>query len=236
MATLTHDHHDDHHDHDHGPVIPYEVELRSNRVGLWLFCVSELFLFVGMFAARLYLWRAPEGVSLPKGINPGDLLRPDLSQSVGLITTCVLLVSSYFMVRAEVAVANGHKGKFRSSLWITFFLGLIFLLGVVVVEWGTIPSLATAITGHEHHIKPQDGVIGAVLFLMTGFHAFHVLTGLIFILILLRNDRKGWYTEDRHWGVEACAIYWHYVDVIWIFFYPALYLIGKTYPIVSAAH
>jgi cytochrome c oxidase subunit 3 len=62
---------------------------------------------------------------------------------------------------------------------------------------------------------------------MTGIHALHVLTGLIFIAIVWNNGRRGHYTVERHWGVEACAIYWHYVDVVWVFFYPALYLIGS---------
>ena len=63
---------------------------------------------------------------------------------------------------------------------------------------------------------------------MTGMHAFHVLTGLAFIFIAWNLGRKGHFSAERHWGVEACAIYWHFVDLVWIFFYPALYLIGKA--------
>lgn len=209
--------HDDH--HDHGPVIPYAQQLRANRMGLWLFCLSEVFLFGGLLAARFYLWRDP---------NLG-LVRPELDQTVGLITTIMLLVSSYFMVRAEVAAQHGDREKMQTSLLVTFVLGLIFLLGVVVIEWGAIPSLAKAVTGHEHLMRPNtDGVFGGVFFAMTGMHAIHVITGLIFIFIVYRNGQKGVYTPESHWGVEACAIYWHYVDVVWIFFYPALYLIGEV--------
>lgn len=206
------------HGHDHAPEIPYETKIRSNRLGLWLFCFSELFLFAALLSSRFYLWRDP---------TSGEILRPELSQIVGFITTGILLVSSYFMVRAEVAVAKGHRSTFYSSLAITFALGLLFLLGVVIIEWGTIPALAQAITGHAP-LRTTDGVFGAVFFAMTGMHALHVITGLIFILIVISNGRKGKYTTERHWEVEACAIYWHYVDVIWIFFYPALYLIGKV--------
>jgi cytochrome c oxidase subunit 3 len=62
---------------------------------------------------------------------------------------------------------------------------------------------------------------------MTGFHAFHVLTGVLLLFIVYRNARKGLYNAERHWPVEAAAVYWHFVDVVWMFFYPALYLIGS---------
>jgi cytochrome c oxidase subunit 3 len=74
---------------------------------------------------------------------------------------------------------------------------------------------------------PADGVEGAVFYMMTGMHAFHVLTGVLFLGIILRNGARGLYSAERHWAVEAAANYWHFVDVVWIFFYPALYLIGK---------
>jgi cytochrome c oxidase subunit 3 len=64
---------------------------------------------------------------------------------------------------------------------------------------------------------------------MTGFHAFHVLTGVIFLLFILRNGLRGVFDQDgRHWPVEAAAVYWHFIDVVWIIFYPALYLIGTS--------
>jgi cytochrome c oxidase subunit 3 len=75
---------------------------------------------------------------------------------------------------------------------------------------------------------PADGPQGAVFYMMTGMHAFHVLTGVIFLLIVLRNGIKNVYTPEKHWAVEASAIYWHFIDLVWIIFYPALYLIGKA--------
>ncbi len=182
----------------------YREKLRNNRLGLWLFFVSELFMFGGLLVARFYLWR-----------EDGVVVRPELDQQLGLIVTSVLLLSSYFMNRAETAIAHDDRENFMSGLLITAFLGLVFLAGVVIFEWGG-------------HIKPWDGVFGAVLFGMTGMHALHVLSGVIFILLIWWNGRKGHFSAERHWGVEACAIYWHYVDLIWIFFYPALYLIGRV--------
>lgn len=76
------------------------------------------------------------------------------------------------------------------------------------------------------HFGPADGAAASLFYTMTGFHAFHVLTGVIFLFVVYRNGQKGLYTPERHWPVEAAAIYWHFVDVVWVFFYPALYLIG----------
>ena len=185
----------------------YRHQLRMNRLGLWLFFISEAFLFGGLLVTRFYLWK---------------MTRPDLDQTVGLIVTVVLLLSSFSMNMAETGMEHGDRKTFSRGLIITFVLGLLFLLGVMIFEWGLVPSL------YEGHLKPSSGVFGAVVFLMTGMHALHVLTGLAFIAIVWNLGRKGHYSPERHWGVESCAIYWHYVDLVWIFFYPALYLIGHV--------
>ena len=113
-------------------------------------------------------------------------------------------------------MSNGDRKGFLRNVLITFVLGLMFLLGVVFVEW------PTAI---REGVTPSSGPYGAVFFMMTGMHAFHVVTGLIFLLIVYRNARRGLY-DQKSYPVEAAAVYWHFVDVVWIFFYPALYLIG----------
>jgi cytochrome c oxidase subunit 3 len=74
-------------------------------------------------------------------------------------------------------------------------------------------------------LRPSSGVAGAAFFMMTGMHALHVLSGLILLWIVWRNARKGLY-DEKQYPVEAAAVYWHFVDLVWIFFYPALYLIG----------
>ncbi|MCI0394123.1 MAG: cytochrome c oxidase subunit 3 [Chloroflexi bacterium] len=184
----------------HGHEPSYELQLRNNRLALWLFCFSEIFLFGALLSSRFYLW--------------GNT-RPDLDQTLGLITTSVLLLSSFFMARAETAIGHDDRPVFMRSLLLTAGLGILFLVGVVGLEWGG-------------HLRPDDGVYGAIFFGMTGVHALHVLSGVILILIAWNNGRRGHYSAGRHWGVEACAIYWHYVDVVWVFFYPALYLIGTV--------
>ena len=198
----------DHHEHEHQThhLLPYAHRVRNNRLGLWLFCFSEIFLFGGLFMARFYLWQDPA---------TGEIVRPALAQVLGLITTSVLLTSSLFMALGESAIAHGDRKAFLRNLLITAALGILFLVGVVGFEWNA-------------ELSPSDGAFGAVFFGMTGLHALHVLSGVILILIVWWNGRNGAYSPEKHWGVEATAIYWHYVDVVWVFFYPALYLIGKA--------
>jgi cytochrome c oxidase subunit 3 len=172
----------------------------SNRLGLWLFFISEAFLFGGLLVTRFFLW----------GGN-----RPDLNQTLGLGVTSILLLSSYFMNRAEVAVAYDDRKTFLRSLLITALLGTLFLIGVVGLEW-------------QGELRPWDDVYGAVFFVMTGAHALHVLSGVVLILIVWNLGRKGRYSADSHWAVEGTAIYWHYVDLVWVFYYPALYLTGTA--------
>ncbi|MBV6452570.1 MAG: hypothetical protein MHPDNHAH_03328 [Anaerolineales bacterium] len=196
----------------------YAYKAGTNRVGLWLFLISDTFVFGGLMVMRLNLL---------------GMTRPNLSQSLGLFVTAVLLVSSFFMNRGEVHLQNGNRKGFLQNTMITFILGLAFLLGVVLIEWHSAPGLAEFVlsifgepAGAEP-LKPSSGAAGAAFFMMTGMHAFHVLTGLIFLAIVWNNGRKGLY-DEKQYPVEAAAVYWHFVDVVWIFFYPALYLMGTA--------
>lgn len=180
----------------------YAYKTDSNRFGLWLFLLSDSFVFGGLLVTRFSLL--------------GDT-RPDLNQALGLLVTAVLLVSSFFMNRAETCLEHGNRKGFLVGTFITILLGVGFLAGVVGIEW--------PMAIHEG-ITPDSGPAGAVFFMLTGMHAFHVLTGVIFLLIVFRNGLRGLYTPEKHWAVEAATVYWHFVDVVWIFFYPALYLIG----------
>jgi cytochrome c oxidase subunit 3 len=200
-------------DHD-----SYAYKTGTNRLGLWLFLVSDAFVFGGLMVVRLNLL---------------GLTRPHLNQTLGLFVTAVLLISSFFMNRGETLLHNGDRKGFLNNTLITFLLGLGFLLGVVLIEWHTIGAIAEPVLrlfgepeGREP-LKPTSGTAGAVFFMMTGMHAFHVLTGLIFLAIVWINGRRGLY-DEKQYPVEAAAVYWHFVDVVWIFFYPALYLIGTA--------
>jgi len=177
----------------------FSYKLTTNRLGLWFFMLSDAFIFGGLLVSRFNLLA---------------LTRPQLNQFMGLTITTVLLISSFFANRAEVSMEQGNRRQAIISLSITIILGLAFLATVLFVEWRIAP------------FGPGDGVQGAVFYSMTGFHAFHVLTGIFFLSIVLRNLIRQRYSAEKHWGLEAAIVYWHFIDVVWIFFYPALYLIG----------
>lgn len=173
----------------------------TDRLGLWLFLISDAFVFGGLLISRFYLM---------------GTTRPHLEQALGLLVTSVLLLSSFFMNRADTAMAQGDQKRMTRNTLITLLLGVGFLFGVLGFEWRLAP------------FGPADGVQGAIFYMLTGMHAFHVLTGVIFLGFVYRNGRKGLYSREKHWQVEAAAIYWHFVDVVWIFYYPSLYLIGTV--------
>ncbi|MCO6449851.1 MAG: heme-copper oxidase subunit III [Caldilineales bacterium] len=199
----------EHGEHAHSGISPAK-RLKMNRLGLWLFILSEAFLFGGILVARFYLWGAT---------------RPHLDQRLGLTVTVVLLISSFFANRAEVAMKFGDRGEFLRSILVTIVLGTVFMFGVVGVEWPSAPVNPAT--------EGEFGVYGAILFLMTGLHAFHVLTGVLLLAILAYRGFKGHFSAENHWAVEAGVVYWHFVDVVWVFFYPALYLMGTA---VGPAH
>ena len=189
---------------DAGDHSGYIYRTGTNRLGLWFFLLSDSFVFAGLLVTRFSLL---------------GLTRPALNQALGLFISIILLVSSFFANRAEVAAENSDRKTLLVSTMVTIILGLIFLLGVVFVEW---PAAA------REGITPSSGIAGAVFYMMTGMHAFHVFTGLIFLALIFRNARKNLYSTEKHWQVEAGVVYWHFVDVVWMLFFPALYLLGSV--------
>jgi cytochrome c oxidase subunit 3 len=180
----------------------YAYKTGTNRLGLWLFILSDSFLFGGLLITRFSLM---------------GLGRPELIQTLGLGVTVVLLTSSFFMNRAETQMAFGDRKGFLLNAMLTLILGVAFLAGVIGVEWRMAP------------FGPADGTQGAIFYGMTGFHAFHVLTGVIILFIIYRKAVRGLYSAEKQWAVEGAAVYWHFIDVVWFIFYPALYLIGNVF-------
>lgn len=173
--------------------------LAINRLGYWLFLLSESMLFLGLLAGRFYL----QGAYRPEA----------LSQVLGLMITTVLLLSSLTAYLSEVAIAHGDRAGYLRYTLFTIILGLIFV-GGVAVEW------AQAFV----HFPPHTG-FGTVFFSMTGMHAFHVISGLALLALMYWHGRRGKYGVENHWPPEAVVKYWHFVDVVWVFFYVALYLV-----------
>jgi cytochrome c oxidase subunit 3 len=175
--------------------------LAINRIGIWLFFLSETFLFGTLIATLFYL---------------RDMERSaDVDQVLGLAITIVLLLSSLTAYRAETAAAHGDQKTFRWNLFATILLGLGFVAGVGY-EW---------YLAFQHF--PPSSAYGTVFFTITGIHAFHVITGIILLAAVAYRGRKPErFGEGHSWGVEGSVKYWHFVDVAWVFIYPTLYLVG----------
>ncbi|MGE0056631.1 MAG: heme-copper oxidase subunit III [Dehalococcoidia bacterium] len=182
----------------HGAAHATHNRYAMNSVGLWLFFISECFLFAALFAGRFYL----AGTDRPEHLN----------QDLGLAITAVLLASSFTAYLAETAMSSGKRGLCALFVLLTILLGVVFFAGVVI-EWS------------EAEFS-QSEPYGTAFFSMTGLHASHVLSGVGILSLLLLQLVRGRFTAEDHWGVEASIKYWHFVDVVWMFFYPALYLIG----------
>jgi cytochrome c oxidase subunit 3 len=174
---------------------PAHNHLAINRAGLWLFFFSETILFGLLLSARFYL----------EGIH-----REELNQLLGLGITIVLLLSSVTAYTAETAIEHDNKKVGSWYLFFTILLGLIFA-GGVAFEWST---------AHFHRYES----FGSVFFTMTGIHATHVITGVVMLILVWIQALRGRYSSKNPWAVSAVVMYWHFVDVVWVFYYPALYL------------
>jgi cytochrome c oxidase subunit 3 len=175
---------------------PVHDHLKFNRAGLWLFFFSESILFGLLLSARFFL----EGIE-----------REHVDQQLGLAITIVLLLSSVTAFTAETAIEHDNRRVANWGLIATIILGIIFAAGVGF-EWKT-----AEFTRHE--------AFGTVFFTMTGIHASHVVSGIGILILVWVQLLRGRFTGKDHWPVAGAVMYWHFVDVVWVFFYPALYLV-----------
>jgi cytochrome c oxidase subunit 3 len=178
--------------------MPAERRLAINELGLWLFFFSESFLFAALAAGRFY--------------NAGVHRPEHLDQLLGLGITSILLLSSVTAYMAETSIASGRRSSFMWFLLATIIMGAVFV-GGVALEWST---------AHFSVSEPY----GTAFFTMTGLHAAHVVSGIVMLLIVFWLGARGRFSPGAYWGVEGVVKYWHFVDVVWVFFYPILYLIG----------
>lgn len=189
----------------------------ASKTGMWLFLFTEMLLFGGLFVVySVYRYRNPMAF---------HLAAHELSVVIGTINTIILLTSSATIAMSITAIQKKNKKLALVFLAITIFLGLAFLVNKYF-EWG------------EHikeHIYPGSPVLalrgqGDVLFyglyfFMTGLHALHIIIGLIFIGIITGKIVKNKITYNNHVLLENSGLYWHLVDMIWIFLFPLFYLI-----------
>lgn len=171
-----------------------------NRLGLWVFMASESMLFFAMAAARLYL----------NGFNGPD--KGGVNLGLGLGLTVILLASSALGYQATGAIEKGNRRRSITALLLASLLGIIFI-GGVAVEWRSAEF-------------SQNTAFGTAFFSMTGLHVFHLITGLIGLLLAANLLRKGQFGPGDHWGVTAVVRYWTFVDVMWLaIVFPVLYLL-----------
>jgi len=194
--------------------IPYTVETRPDtglynaKLGLWLFLASEVMLFGALFSALILLRTGAP--SWPHGYAV-------LNVPLATINTMVLVTSSVSMVMSWAALRLGDFGKSRKWMSLTFVLGLVFMV-IKAVEYAA---------KFEHHLYPSHDNFMATYFTLTGLHGLHVLGGMIVIAYLLGPGSKMWKTEPERFTnrVEVVGLYWHFVDLVWIFLFPTLYLL-----------
>lgn len=171
---------------------------RANRIGLWLFIVSETFLFAAFLSARYF--------------TTGTFRPEELNQALALALTIVLLASSISAYLAETSIKYNDRRNFKLFTIATIALGLLFMGGVVF-------ELSEAV---QHY--PPETPYGTSYFMLIGLHGFHVVTGLIALTIVLVLGTKGHFGSSDFWGVEGVVKYWHFVDLAWVLIYPTLYL------------
>jgi heme/copper-type cytochrome/quinol oxidase subunit 3 len=181
------------------PAAARTARLGINRLGLWLFLVSDASFFAALISSRYFI----SGVQTPDEVN----------QLLGLALASILVFSSFTAYRAEMAAAHGDQSGLRRYLVSTILLGVLFLAGVGY-EWREAYA----------HFPPSTG-FGTVLFTLTGIHATHVLSGIVILALVLKSARGGRYGPGDYWPVEGAVKYWHLVDVAWVFIYPTLYLV-----------
>jgi cytochrome c oxidase subunit 3 len=183
---------------------------------MWLFLLSEILLFGGLFL--LY--------SSYRYKNPLDfhLAAWELDRVLGTINTLVLITSSLCMALSIFFIQKGRRTLSASFLFATIFLGLLFL-GVKYVEWSV--KIGHGLYPNSSHLLGRSK--GEVLFYglyysMTGLHGLHVLVGLFLLSVMLVLLLKGKLNENRFIPLENTGLYWHLVDIIWIFLFPLFYL------------
>jgi cytochrome c oxidase subunit 3 len=190
-----------------------------HRYGMMMFIASEVMFFVAwfwaFFSSSLFVGDPIQysreaftgGIWPPKGVEAFD------PWHFPLLNTLILLTSGTTVTWAHHALLNNDRAGLKTGLWLTILLGLTFT-GVQAYEY----SHAAFTFG--------GNIFGATFFMATGFHGFHVIIGTIFLIVCLLRAYRGDFTPKQHLGFEFAAWYWHFVDVVWLFLFSAIYVWG----------
>jgi len=198
-----------------------DQQFEASGLGMWAFLVQEVLFFGGLFAGYLvYRYTYPEAFVI--GSHELDI-------TLGAINTAVLIFSSLTMALAVYWGQQGDKKRIIFFLIMTMVMGSIFL-GIKTVEYSH--------KWHEHLIpndsfmfdsplESQIRIFFSFYFVMTGMHALHMIVGMAILVYLVVQAWKGRYTSEYSTPIEIFGLYWHFVDIVWIFLFPLLYLIGR---------
>jgi cytochrome c oxidase subunit 3 len=197
----------------------------ASTLGMWVFLITEIMFFGGMFAAyTIYRSTYP---------NVFGLASSTLDIKIGAFNTCVLLISSFTMVMAVRAGQLGQRKTIIFFLILTLIFGLAFI-GIKGFEWHDkyvehhIPGPTFHLEGTQ--LQGQAQLFFSLYFAMTGLHAIHMVVGVGIILFIIWQTRRGVYSSDYFTPIDIAGLYWHFVDIIWIFLFPLLYLIDRHLP------
>ena len=194
--------------------IPYTVAERPDtgvfnaKLGIWLFLASEVMLFGALFSS--YILLRTGALAWPHGYTI-------LNVPLATLNTVVLITSSITMVMSWVALRNRDFGKYRKYIGGTVLLGFVFLI-IKAIEYGA---------KFEHHLYPSENTFLAIYFTLTGLHGLHVIGGMIVNAYFWGPGSKMWVTDPERFTnrIEVAGLYWHFVDLVWIFLFPVLYLL-----------
>ena len=193
--------------------IPYSVKphpvtgVSNGKLGMWLFLASEVMLFGALFSSYILL-----------RTGSAHWASGRLSIPMAFINTLVLIASSVTVVMAWASLAlKKDFAGFRKYLLMTLGLAGVFLV-IKAIEYGI---------KFNHGLYPKTDIFYAIYFTLTGLHGIHVIGGMVVFLYFLGPGAKMWETEpERFTGrIELTGLYWHFVDLVWIFLFPALYLL-----------
>ena len=191
----------------------------SMRYGMVLFIASEVMFFVAwfwaFFNASLFPPGAIGGVWPPAGITVFD------PWGLPFLNTLILLTSGVTVTWAHHALLEGNREHVLQGLGLTILLGLTFT-GVQAYEYGHAAFAFAFVEGQAG----KGGIYPTVFYMATGFHGFHVIVGTIFLIVCFFRAKNNHFKTDHHFGFEAAAWYWHFVDVVWLFLFCAIYWWG----------
>lgn len=198
-----------------------EQQRESSSLGMWIFVAQEVMFFGGLFTAYL-VYRVLFPQAYEMGSRQLDIL-------LGGINTAVLIASSLTMALAVWAAQTGRRKQIAGWLTATLALGLVFLVikyfeYAEKFEKSLVPGAGFEFAGpHGPHVE----LFFVLYFMMTGMHALHMVVGIALLLWYIPSAWKGRFTPEYAHPVELFGLYWHFVDIVWIFLFPLLYLLGR---------